>query len=111
MTLMSAPGNGWSVVDAHRSETLYLAAVVVTRYNNPAIKIVYQRLYGVGKAKKEARIACMWKLLTTRVPMVPELDHVFAIGQVCHGDTPNFVGLSHDRRPALNRAGVTRRIL
>jgi hypothetical protein len=53
----------------------------------------------------------MWKLLTTRVPVAPELDHAFAIGQVCHGGTPNFVGLSHDRRPALNRAGVTRRIL
>jgi len=88
-----------------------LAAVVVARYNNPAIKIVYQRLYGVGKSKKEARIACMWKLLNTRVPVAPELDHAFAIWQVCHGGTPNFVGLSHDRRPALNRAGVTRRIL
>jgi len=105
MTFMSVPGNGWSGVDARRSGTLYLAAVVVTRYNDPAIKIVYQRLYGVGKAKKETRIACMWKLLTTRVPMVPELDHAFAIGQVYHGGTPNFVGLSHDRRPALNRAG------
>jgi len=111
MTLMSAPGNGWSGVDAHRSEALYLAAVVVTRYNNPTIKIVYQRLYGVGKSKKEARIAWMWKLLNTRVPVAPELDHAFAIWQVCHGGTPNFVGLSHDRRPALNRAGVTRRIL
>ena len=39
--------------------------------------------------------------------MAPELDHAFAIWQVCHGDTPNFVGLSHDRRPALKRAGVT----
>jgi hypothetical protein len=56
MLLMSAPGNGWSGVDARASETLYLAAVVVTRYN-PAIKIVYQWLCGVCKAKKVARIA------------------------------------------------------
>ena len=106
---MSAPGNGWPGTGSRRSGILYLAAVVVTRYN-PAIKTVYQRLCGVGKVKKVARV-CMWKLLTTRVPMVPELDHVFAIGQVCHGDTPNFVGLSHDRRHELSRAGVTRRIL
>ena len=100
---MSAPGNGWPGTEARRSGTLYLAAVVVARYN-PAIKTVYQRLCGVGEVKKVAR-ACMWKLLTTRVPMVPELDHVFAIGQVCHGDTPNFVGLSHDRRRTLNLQG------
>jgi hypothetical protein len=65
-----------------------LAAVVVARYN-PDIKTVYQR----------------WKLLTTRVSMVPELDHVFAIRQVCHGDTPNFVGLFHDRRSTLSLQG------
>jgi len=81
-----------------------LAAVVVARYN-PAIKTVYQRLCGVGKVKKVARACIMWKLLTTRVPMAPELDHAFAIGQVCHGDTPNFVGLFHDRRHALSCAG------
>jgi hypothetical protein len=88
MSLISAPGNGWFEAEARRSGTLYLAAVVVTRYNNPAIKIVYRRLYGVGKAKKVASIACMWKLLTMRVPMVPELDRAFAIEQICLGDTP-----------------------
>jgi len=94
-------------VDARRSGSLYLAAVVATRYN-PAIKMAYQWLCGVCKDKKVkvARIACMRKLLTKRVPVAPEFDHAFAIGQVCHGDTPNFLGLSHDRRHALNRAGV-----
>jgi hypothetical protein len=61
----------------------------------------------VGKAKKVARIHCMPKLLTTRGRVAPEFDHAFAIGQVFHGDTLNFFGLSHDRRHALNRAGVT----
>ena len=44
--------------------TLYMAAIVATRYN-PAIKTFYPRLCGVGKAKKVALIACMRKLLTT----------------------------------------------
>jgi hypothetical protein len=48
----------------------------------------------------------MRKLLTTRSPVAPKLDRAFAIGQVCHGGTPNFVGLSHARRHALNRTGV-----
>jgi transposase len=43
--------------------TLYMAAVVATRHN-PAIKTFYQRLCGLGKAKKVALIACMRKLLT-----------------------------------------------
>jgi hypothetical protein len=30
----------------------------------------------------------MWKMLTMRVPMLPELDHASAIEQVCLGDTP-----------------------
>jgi len=47
----------------------------------------------------------MRKLLTTRGPVAPEFDHVIAIGQVCHGDTPNFVGLSHDRRRTLSLQG------
>jgi hypothetical protein len=72
-------------VDARKSETLYLAAVVATRYNNSVIKTVDQPLCGVGKAKKAARIPCIRKLLTTRVPPAPEFDHAFAIGQVCHG--------------------------
>ena len=56
MLPMSAPGNGLSGVDARGSETLYLAGVVVTRYN-PAIKMVYQWLCVVCNAKKVARIA------------------------------------------------------
>jgi len=43
--------------------TLYMAAIVATRYN-PVIKTFYQRLCGVGKAKKVALVACMRKLLT-----------------------------------------------
>ena len=43
--------------------TLYMAAIVATRYN-PAIKTFYQRLCGMGKAKKVALVACMRKLLT-----------------------------------------------
>ncbi len=41
--------------EARRSGTLYLAAVVVSTINNPGIKMVYQRLCGVGKVKKVAR--------------------------------------------------------
>jgi transposase len=44
--------------------TLYMAAIVATRYN-PTIKTFYQRLCGLGKAKKVALVACMRKLLTT----------------------------------------------
>ena len=36
--------------------TLYMAAIVATRYN-PVIKTFYQRLCGVGKAKKVALVA------------------------------------------------------
>ena len=43
--------------------TLYMAAIVATRYN-PMIKAFYQRLCGLGKAKKVALVACMRKLLT-----------------------------------------------
>lgn len=43
--------------------TLYMAALVATRYN-PVIKAFYQRLCGLGKAKKVALVACMRKLLT-----------------------------------------------
>ena len=43
--------------------TLYMAAIVATRYN-PTIKTFYQRLCGLGKAKKVALVACMRKLLT-----------------------------------------------
>jgi hypothetical protein len=29
--------------------------------------------------------------------MYARLDHAFAIGRKCLGDTPNFIGLSHVR--------------
>jgi transposase len=41
---------------------LYMATLVATRFN-PVIKAFYQRLCGVGKAKKLALTACMRKLL------------------------------------------------
>ena len=42
--------------------TLYMAALVATRYN-PVIRAFYQRLYGAGKPKKVALTACVHKLL------------------------------------------------
>lgn len=42
---------------------LYMATLVATRFN-PVIRAFYQRLCGVGKAKKLALTACMRKLLT-----------------------------------------------
>jgi transposase len=44
--------------------TLYMATIVATGYN-PAVKTFYQRLCGLGKAKKVPLVACMQKLLTT----------------------------------------------
>ena len=44
--------------------TVYMAPIVATRYN-PVIKTFYQRLCGLGNAKKVALVACMRKLLTT----------------------------------------------
>jgi transposase len=43
--------------------TLYMGALVATRYN-PAIKGFYERLLASGKPKKVALVACMRKLLT-----------------------------------------------
>jgi len=43
--------------------TLYMAALVATRWN-PVVKNCYQRLLTSGKAKKVALVACMRKLLT-----------------------------------------------
>jgi len=43
--------------------TLYMAALVATRFN-PVIRAFYQRLLGAGKPKKLALTACMRKLLT-----------------------------------------------
>ena len=43
--------------------TLYMAALVGTRYNHP-IRAFYRRLVTAGKPKKLALVACMRKLLT-----------------------------------------------
>lgn len=43
--------------------TLYMAALVATRYNVP-IRAFYRRLVAAGKPKKLALVACMRKLLT-----------------------------------------------
>lgn len=50
-------------------KSLYMAALVATRYN-PAIKPFYQRLLAAGKPKKVALVACMRKLLTILNAMV-----------------------------------------
>ena len=57
--------------------TLYMAALVATRYN-PAIRAFYERLCAKGKPKKVALTACMRKLLTilgavlrNRIPWQP----------------------------------------
>lgn len=47
---------------AHVRSTLYMAALVATRYN-PAIRVFYQRLLAAGKPKKVALVAAMRKLL------------------------------------------------
>ena len=49
---------------AHVRSTLYMAALVATRYN-PTIRAFYQRLLAAGKPKKVALIAAMRKLLIT----------------------------------------------
>jgi transposase len=53
----------------HVRATLYMAALVATRYN-PVIRDFYQRLLSKGKAKKVALTACMHKLLTILNAMV-----------------------------------------
>ena len=61
--------------------TLYMAAIVATRFN-PVIRAFYQRLRTAGKAKKIALVASMRKLLTIvnamlkhRSPWNPTLVH------------------------------------
>ena len=49
--------------------TLYMAALVASRYN-PVIKTFYQRLVAAGKPKKVALTACMRKLLIILNAMV-----------------------------------------
>jgi transposase len=49
--------------------TLYMAALVATRFN-PVIARFYQRLLAAGKPKKLALVACMRKLLTILNAMV-----------------------------------------
>jgi transposase len=48
---------------AHVRATLYMSALVSTRFN-PVIRVFSQRLCAAGKAKKVALTACMRKLLT-----------------------------------------------
>ena len=52
--------------------TLYMAALVATRYN-PIISAFYQHLLEVGKAKKVALVACMRKLITILNAMVKSM--------------------------------------
>lgn len=46
----------------HVRATLYMAALVATRFN-PVIEAFYDRLCAAGKAKKVALVACMHKML------------------------------------------------
>lgn len=50
-------------------KTLYMAALVATRYN-PVISAFYRKLLNRGKAKKVALVACMRKLLVVVNAMV-----------------------------------------
>ncbi len=43
--------------------TLYMAALVATRFN-PVIKVFYMRLLAAGKPKKVALVTCIRNLLT-----------------------------------------------
>jgi transposase len=52
--------------------TLYMAVIVAIRYN-PTIKTCYQRLCGLGKAKKVALVACIRKLPMTLNAMLKHL--------------------------------------
>ena len=52
--------------------TLYMAALVATKYN-PIISVFYQRLLESGKAKKVALVACMRKLITILNAMVKSM--------------------------------------
>jgi transposase len=47
---------------ANIRSVLFMCAQAAVRYN-PALKVVYDRLVGAGKAKKVALVACMRKLL------------------------------------------------
>jgi|SRR3989344_5258966 len=52
-------------------QTLYMAALVASRYN-PVIKAFYQRLCATGKKKKVALTACMHKLLIIMNAMIKQ---------------------------------------
>jgi transposase len=52
--------------------TLYMAALVATKYN-PVISAFYQRLLESGKAKKVALVACMRKLIVILNAMVKSM--------------------------------------
>ena len=47
---------------ANVRNVLFMSALAAVRWN-PALKVVYDRLVGAGKAKKVALVACMRKLL------------------------------------------------
>ena len=47
---------------ANVRNVLFMSAQTAVRWN-PALKVVYDRLVGAGKAKKVALVACMRKLL------------------------------------------------
>ena len=53
---------------------LYTGTLVATRYNS-VIRVFYQRLHAVGKAKKVALVACMRKLLTILNSMLKSDRH------------------------------------
>jgi transposase len=68
----SGKWRGKRFIQAGRSairSTLYMAALVATRYN-PAIRVFYARLLAAGKPRKLALTACMHKLLTILNAMV-----------------------------------------
>ena len=53
---------------------LYTRLLVATRYNS-VIRVFYQRLHAVGKAKKVALVACVRKLLIILNSMVKSGRH------------------------------------
>jgi transposase len=72
MNQESGKKRGYSRIQQGRStvrRTLYMAALVAARYNEP-LKIFYQRLVAAGKPKKVALVAVMRKMLITLNAMV-----------------------------------------
>jgi transposase len=71
-----------SASDPTYRASLYMAALVASRYNS-VIKAFYQRLLAAGKAKKVALVTCMRKLLMILNAMVKK-DQMWQ-----QHDTPN----------------------